>query len=133
MGTWNLDWKNTKGNKMSMKYEYLEELKNDFIKALQAETQKATNEDDMDELSSIAEDLVSGIPVELMMKDYWTRSAIKNYVMKVDAPDKMGDTQYITRYMRYIYSEDAVYFGDYVNENLIETYKEFEEHENKGE
>lgn len=118
---------------MSMKYEYLEELKNDFIKALRMETQKATNEDDMDELSSIAEDLVCEIPIELIIKDYWTRSAIKNYVMKVNAPDKMGDTQYITRYMRYLYNEDAVYFGNYVNENLIETYEEFEEHENKGE
>lgn len=118
---------------MSMKYEYLEELRNDFIKALQAETRKATNEDDMDELSSITEDLVSGIPVELMIKDYWTRSAIKNYVLKVDAPDKMDDTPYITRYMRYLYSENAIYFGDYVNDNLIECYEEFEEHENKGE
>ena len=52
--------------------------------------------------------------------------------MKVDAQDKMNDTQYITKYMRYLYSEDAVYFGDYVNENLTECYEDFEEHENKG-
>ena len=117
---------------MSEKYKYLEKLKNDFIKAIQEETQKASNEDDMDVLSSIAEDLLCGVPVELMLKDYWTRSAIKNYVMKVDAQDKMNDTQYITKYMRYLYSEDAVYFGDYVNENLTECYEDFEEHENKG-
>lgn len=106
---------------MTMKYEYLEELKNNFINALQDATKKATNEDDMNALDSIAEDLVCEIPTELMQKDYWTRSAIIGRLPE----EKQQDTQFINGLMKYIYNEDAVYMGDYVVKNIDECFDEY--------
>lgn len=114
---------------MSMKYEYLEELKNDFINALQDAVKKADNEDDMDELDAIAEDAICGLPIEIIQKDYWTRSAIKSRI----ADEKQQDTDFINRFTKYLYNEDAIYIGDYATQNIDECYEEFTEHENKGE
>lgn len=112
---------------MSMKYDYLEELKNNFITALQEATKRAKNEDDMEYLDAIAEETICEIPIELAQKDYWMRSAIKGKISE----DKENDTEYINRFMRYIYSQDAVYIGDYAQENIEECYEEFVEQENK--
>lgn len=116
-----------KENKMSMKYDYLEELKNDFINALQDAVKHANNESDMDALDGIAEDAICEIPVELMQKDYWMRSAIIGRLPK----KKQQDTKFINGLMRYIYNEDAVYMGDYVVENIDECIDEYVEQENK--
>lgn len=112
-----------------MKYEYLEELKNNFITALQDAVKNANNEDDMDELDAIVEDAICEIPIEIIQKDYWTRSAIKSRMVD----EKQQDTAYINRFMKYLYNEDAIYIGDYATQNVDECYEEFVEHETKGE
>lgn len=106
---------------MSMKYEYLEQLKNDFINALQDAVKRANNEDDMDALDGIAEEAICEIPVELMQKDYWMRSAIIGRLPE----EKQQDTKFINGLMRYIYNQDAIYFGDYVVENLDDCIDEY--------
>lgn len=108
---------------MSIKYEYLEELRNSFIKVLQEETKKANNEDDMEYLASIAEDALCAIPVELIQKDYWTRNTIATRLPE----EKQQDTSFINGLMKYIYNEDAIYFGDYVIENIDECIDEYVE------
>ena len=117
---------------MSMKYEYLEELKNNFITALQSAVKCADNEDDMDELDAIAEDTICELPIEIIQKDYWTRSAIKSRMVDI-VDEKQQDTNYINRFMKYLYNEDAIYIGDYATQNIDECYEEFVEQENKGE
>lgn len=108
---------------MSMKYDYLEELKNNFITALQDAVKHANNESDMDMLDGIAEDTICEIPIELMAKDYWCRSAIIGRLPE----EKQQDTKFINGLMRYIYNEDAVYMGDYVIENVDECIDEYVE------
>lgn len=106
---------------MSIKYEYLEELRNIFINALQEETKKADNEDDMEYLASIAEDTLCAIPVELIQKDYWTRNTIATRLPE----ENQQDTSFINGLMQYIYSQDAIYMGDYVIENIDECIDEY--------
>lgn len=111
---------------MSMKYEYLEELKNDFIKALQTETQKATNEDDMSDLEDIAEDILNMIPMELLQSDYITRTTIAGYI-------DGENTQKINKFMQKVCDDCVFHLDDEdVCDRLESCVNEFIE-ETKGE
>ena len=110
---------------MSMKYEYLEQLKRNFIEALQAETAKATNEDDFSDLEDIAEDVLNMIPTELLQSDYITRTTIAGYI----DPE---NTQEINQFMQKV-SDDCVFHLDdeTVCDDLQYCASEFIEQQNK--
>ena len=110
-----------------MKYEYLEQLKNNFIDALQEETKNATNESDIVELTTLVEDAICKMPIELIQKDYWTRKAIKHRLPE----EKQNDKNFINGLMKYIYNQDAIYIGDYVVDNIQECIEEYTEQQTK--
>lgn len=103
-----------------MKYDYLHKLKDNFVSALQHETINAKTETDMGELVDIATDLLYRMPIELLHKDFFTRSSVKSYV-----PEFLRDnTKFINGLMNHIYEKDSVCFDDYVCERVSESVDE---------
>lgn len=106
-----------------IKHENIAEMAQTFVNALQDATQKAKTEKDFDDLENIVIDLLSRIPVSIMHKDYFPRSAIRQRM----EPDNQENTEFINKLMQYIYNEDAVYMGDYVIENIDDCIDELEQ------
>ena len=104
-----------------MKYDYLHKLKDNFVSALQHETINAKTETDMGELVDIATDLFHRIPIELLHKDFFTRSSVKTRV-----PEFLRDnTKFINGLMNHIYEKDSVCFDDHVCERVDESVDEY--------
>ena len=106
-----------------IKYDWLQEKANDFIESVQKAESQAKNESDFDEICNIVEDMFCGIPNTLCAKDYFMRDIIRN---RTDE-SKQNDTEYINKLMQYIYSQDAIYIGDYAIENIDECIEELEQ------
>lgn len=105
-----------------MKYEYLQEKVDELIKYLQQETNRADNEWNMDELESIAIDLICKIPTQLVHKDYYGRTDIKRYLGK----EYEENTSAINNFMNKVYEQDLISFDyDSVNNDIQETADKF--------
>lgn len=65
-----------------MSYTKLELLRDELLRELQKQTESATTEEQMEELNDIAVDIIDGIPVTLVQKDYMSRIFIKGYLHK---------------------------------------------------
>jgi hypothetical protein len=110
-----------------MKYEYLQEKANDFIKCLQEATKLATNEDEYSDLEDIAEDVLNCIPNELLQSDYITRTTIANYI------EDGEDTKTLNKFMQKVCDDCVFHLDDEaVCDNLEVCANKFFE-ENKGE
>lgn len=95
-----------------MKYDFIEEKVKDLVRDLQWAERDACCEDDYQRLTDIAEDIIGGIPRNLLLIDYWTRYAIANRL-----PEPMQrDKKIINETMEYLYDNDTVCFDS----NLIE-------------
>lgn len=95
-----------------MKYDFIENKVKDLVRDLQWAERDACCEDDYQRLTDIAEDIIGGIPRNLLLIDYWTRYAIANRL-----PEGMQrDKKIINETMEYLYNNDTVCFDS----NLIE-------------
>lgn len=108
---------------MAIKYEFLDELKNVFVDALQKAEQEAKNEQEYDALADIVEDLLAYIPITLCQKDYFMRNVIRD---RMATKDK-NNSELVNKVMQYLYSQDAIYIGDYAIENIDECIEELNE------
>lgn len=91
-----------------MKYDFIEEKVKDLVRDLQWAERDACCEDDYDRLTDIAEDIIGGIPRNLLLIDYWTR-----YGFVARLPERLRhNTEYINKMIEYLYKHDTVYFGD---------------------
>jgi hypothetical protein len=106
-----------------MDIKKLTELKKQFLEELNNQKKLAKTEDDYSELESIAEDIMCGIPNELILKDYWTRSAV---ISRITDEDKQTDTKYINGFMKYLYNIDAVCFDEQVTYTIDDADLEFQ-------
>lgn len=105
-----------------MKYDDLRELSHKLLDSLQEEVKYAKNEDDFDELEQIAEDLLLGIPTNLIQKDFYKRSDIRTYL---DDKDKQ-DTRKIDKAMARLYDLDTIAFCyDQVNQAIEDDLADF--------
>lgn len=102
-----------------IKYDWLEEKANNFIEALKKA--EVVNESDFDAIGDIVEGLLYRIPTTICAKDYFMRKEIRNRLPK----EKQDDTEFINRFMDYIYNQDAIYIGDYAIQNIDECCDEF--------
>ena len=107
---------------MAIKYEFLEELKNVFVDALEKAEQEAKNEQEYDALSDIVEDLLAYIPITLCQKDYFMRNVIRD---RMATKDK-NNSELVNKVMQYLHSQDAIYIGDYAIENIDECIDEIQ-------
>ena len=108
----------------------LQELANQFLKELQAVEQNAKTEGEFDELETICEDVLCGIPISILQKDYYKRSDIRTYLNYEDCT-----TENITKAMKRLYDLDTISFCyDSVNDAIMEDldYVETEEGEQNG-
>lgn len=104
-------------------YDKLVELKDDFLNALQKETRKAITEKEMDELETIAEDALLGIPTNLIQKDFYKRSDIRTFL---DDKDK-DNTEYINDVMQYLFDIDTISFSyDMVNQAIEDDLEQYD-------
>ena len=101
-----------------MKYDWLENKVADLVRDIKFAVERADNEDDFERLTDILEDLVGGIPRQVLLIDYWTRYGIVNRMR----PQKRRDTKYINQLMEYLYSNDTICFDeeivDYINQDI---------------
>lgn len=93
---------------MSIKYDELLIKAQELVAELRAETDKAANEDDMNDLETIAQTLMSGIPDRLALSDYYGRSTIRDFIDE----DKQDNTNYVDSVMIKCYEKNAVYIND---------------------
>lgn len=106
-----------------MKYDFIEEKVKDLVRDLQWAERDACCEDDYDRLTDIAEDLIGGIPRNLLLIDYWTR-----YGFVARLPEKLRhDTKYINKMIEFLYKNDTVCFGDNITFNVNEDIERFQE------
>ena len=63
-----------------MSYTKLEMLRDELLRELKKQNESATTEEQMEELTDIAVDIIDGIPITLVQKDYMSRIFIKGYL-----------------------------------------------------
>ena len=98
-----------------IKHENIAEMAQTFVNALQDATKKAKTEKDFDDLENIVVDLLCGIPITILQKDFWTRESIRQRVPE----EYQNDTDAINRVMYSLYSHDVIALtGDDFIENL---------------
>ena len=95
--------------------EKLKQLADEFLTVLQTAEQNAKTEAQFDELEEICENIVCGLPITIIQKDFYKRSDIRTYL---DDEEK-ENTERVSRYMRGLYNLDTIAFCyDMVNDAI---------------
>ena len=99
-------------NKPNNKYQGIYNKIVELISDLNEATKQATNEEDLDTLADLSEDLICGIPVTLIMKDYIKRDYIKTVMHEAE------NTEKVNQMMQQLYEEDYGAFENSVYEDI---------------
>ena len=102
----------------------LQELANQFLEELQAVEQNAKTEGEFDELETICEDVLCGIPISILQKDYYKRSDVRTYLDETDR----DNTEKVSAAMKKLYDLDTISFCyDCVNQAIQDDLEEGEQ------
>lgn len=102
----------------------LETLRKKFLDKLNEAVNAAENEEDMDELESVAANTLSGIPIQLLQSDFYPRSTIKNLFI---AKDKKEDKEYVDKVMKKIWQNDCIcFYDDNIQQDVTEAIEELD-------
>lgn len=109
--------------------EKLKQLADEFLTELQTAEQNARTEAQFDELETICEDLICGLPITIIQKDFYKRSDIRTYI-----DDKEKDnTKRVSRYMKGLYNLDTIAFCyDMVNQAIQDDIESIAENDKKN-
>lgn len=104
--------------------ERLKQLADEFLTVLQTAEQNAKTEAQFDELEEICENIICGLPITIIQKDFYKRSDIRTYL-----DDKEKDnTERVSRYMKGLYNLDTIAFCyDMVNQAIQDDIESIDE------